>query len=147
VNDITANQATLHTDPGCALPAGSTSSSLNITGTVLSTDCASADNSGCAVLSASSSSFGGGFNAGGGGAFALRWDTAGIAVYFWPAGQVPRDVGAGVLAPDGGGWGVPMARWPAPTCDPFKYVSQQSIIFDIALWCVARLSSLRARLG
>ncbi|KIM84668.1 glycoside hydrolase family 16 protein [Piloderma croceum F 1598] len=133
VNNYTNNQATIHTNPGCSL-ASSSSSALAITGTVVGgTDCSAADsgNQGCGMRSPANNSFGTGFNDIGGGVYAMQWDDSGIAVFFFPRGSVPSDINAG--SPDPSGWGTPMARWPAASCNPFQFFKQHSVIFDITL--------------
>jgi hypothetical protein len=114
-------------------------------------DCSAADsgNQGCGMRSPSNNSFGTGFNDIGGGVYAsasvlcgtkctadvfciVQWDNSGIAVFFFPRGSVPSDIDAG--SPDPSGWGTPMARWPATSCNPFQFFKQHSVIFDITLW-------------
>ena len=74
VNDYTNNQATIHTSDGCSLPTSS-SSQLNIAGTVVGgTNCAAdqTGNQGCGVRSSSNTTFGSGFNSIGGGVYASK---------------------------------------------------------------------------
>ncbi|KAJ7596767.1 glycoside hydrolase family 16 protein [Mycena floridula] len=133
VNDYTNNQATIHTNPGCVLQT-SDPSALNITGTIVGgTNCAAAEsqNQGCGARSPSSVSFGAPFNNNGGGVYAMKWDTSGIAVFFFPRGSVPADITAENPLP--GGWGKPMARYPAAGCDPFKFFFDNVVIFDTTL--------------
>lgn len=49
----------------------------------------------------------------------MKWDEDGIAVYFFPRGDIPDDIEASTPQPNT--WGRPDARWPASTCDPFKF--------------------------
>lgn len=133
VNDYTNNQATIHTNPGCTL-ATSSSSALSISGTLVSgTDCSAAatGNQGCGVRSASNISYGPGFNANGGGVYAMQWDNSGIAVYFFPRGSIPADIPAGTPVPSS--WGLAQARWPATTCNPFQFFYNNVAIFDTTL--------------
>lgn len=133
INNYTNNQATIHTAPGCTI-ASSNSSALDITGTVVGgTDCAAADsgNQGCGVRSPNNNSFGAAFNANGGGVYAMQWDNSGIVVYFFPRESVPSDIAAG--SPNPIGWGTPMARWPAASCNPSQFFKQHSVIFDTTL--------------
>jgi len=133
VHDYTNNQATIHTDPGCRLSSTS-SDTLNMTGTVIGgTDCAAltTGNQGCGIRASSSNSFGAGFNANGGGVYAMQWDDSGLAVFFFPSGSVPADIGAGFPHPET--WGPALARWPADGCDPFQYFNTHSVIFDTTL--------------
>ena len=106
------------------------------------------------MRSPNNNSFGPGFNGNNGGVYAstsllkccmimnsifspftlVQWDDSGIAVYFFPRGSVPSDLTAG--SPDPSGWGIPQARWPAASCNPFQFFSQHSMIFDTTLWSV-----------
>lgn len=133
VNDYTNNQATIHTDVGCTI-ASTNQSVLDITGSVIGgTDCAAltTGNQGCGIRASTSNSFGPGFNSNGGGIYAMKWDTTGIAVYFFPRGTEPADIDAGAPQPDT--WGPAQARWPATSCDPFQFFSDHSVIFDTTL--------------
>ena len=64
----------------------------------------------------------------------VKWDTTGIAVYFFPRGSVPADISAGAPQPDS--WGLAQARWPAASCAPFQFFNNHQAIFDTTLWCV-----------
>lgn len=152
VNDFTNNQATIHTDVGCTLPS-SNSATLGISGNVIGgTNCAAytTDNQGCGIRANSSNSFGVGFNNNKGGVYAsmlakyltclfltslhlVKWDTSGVAVYFFPRGSVPADISAN--APQPNSWGRPLARWAASSCPPFKFFYGHSAIFDVTTWC------------
>ena len=136
MNDYIANQATIHTDTGCTIT--SNAQALNISGTLVAqTNCAAyaTGNQGCGMRASDLKSFGAAFNANGGGTYAMVWDTTGVAIYFWESGTVPADLSAGTPVPEG--WAAPMARWPASTCDPFKFFKGHSVIFDTTLWCVS----------
>lgn len=133
VNNYTNNQATIHTNPGCSLPS-TTSASLNMSGTlVASTDCSATatGNQGCGIRSNSSNSFGSGFNAIGGGVYAMLWDSTGIKVYFFPRGSIPSDISAG--APQPQNWPAPMANFPSTDCNPYTFFYTHSAIFDTTL--------------
>ena len=64
----------------------------------------------------------------------VKWDTTGIAVYFFPRGSVPADISAGAPQPDS--WGLALARWPAASCAPFQFFNNHQAIFDTTLWCI-----------
>jgi hypothetical protein len=64
----------------------------------------------------------------------VKWDSNGIAIYFFPRGSEPADIGAGKPQPDS--WGSAMARWPAASCDPFNFFQDHHVIFDTTLWYV-----------
>jgi hypothetical protein len=106
-----------------------------MTGTLVGgQDCAAAStgNQGCGVRANDQKSFGAAYNANGGGTYAMRWDQAGIAIYFFRPGSVPADLSANAPTPES--WGQPMAFWPASGCDPFKFFSNHNTIFDTTLW-------------
>jgi len=133
VNNYTNNQATIHTNVGCTLPT-SNSNTLAISGTVVGgMDCAAltTGNQGCGVRASTNNSFGAGFNANGGGVYAMKWDTTGVAVYFFPRGSVPSDISTGAPQPDS--WGNAQARWPAASCAPFTFFNDHHAIFDTTL--------------
>ncbi|KAG5652003.1 hypothetical protein H0H81_006618 [Sphagnurus paluster] len=117
VNDYTNNQATIHTNPGCSLPT-TNANVLAISGTVVGgMDCGAAatGNQGCGIRASTSNSFGTGFNAIGGGTYAMQWDDSGISVFYFPRGSEPGDLTSDVPQPQT--WGTPQARWPASTGD------------------------------
>ncbi|KAI0666251.1 concanavalin A-like lectin/glucanase domain-containing protein [Trametes maxima] len=133
VNDGSVNQATIHTSHGCTIPSSS-SSTLGITGSVVGgTNCAAAEtgNAGCGMVAKQDNTYGVGFNNNGGGVYAMQWVGSGISVWFFPRSSIPSDVSSG--APQPTGWGTPMAHWPSSNCDPSKFFSDHSAIFDTTL--------------
>ncbi|KAF7981756.1 hypothetical protein HWV62_31813 [Athelia sp. TMB] len=76
VNNVTPNQSTLHTGPGCSIPA----SGVAQYGTTVGTDCNANDNgnAGCGVKSPDTNSYGPTFNADGGGYYAMERTTTSI---------------------------------------------------------------------
>lgn len=64
----------------------------------------------------------------------MKWDSTGIAVYFFPRTSIPADITAGAPLPDT--WGAAQARWPAASCDPFTFFNNHQAIFDTTLWYV-----------
>ncbi|KAI0358949.1 hypothetical protein OH77DRAFT_1587250 [Trametes cingulata] len=133
VNDYANNQATIHTSHGCTIPSSS-SSALKISGNVVGgTNCAAAEtgNAGCGMTATQSNTYGVGFNNNGGGVYAMQWVDSGISVWFFPRNSIPSDITSGAPLPDG--WGTPMAHWPATGCDPTKFFSDHSAIFDTTL--------------
>ncbi|KAI0793293.1 concanavalin A-like lectin/glucanase domain-containing protein [Abortiporus biennis] len=135
VNDYTLNQATIHTNVGCTLantPAGSNQFAFQ--GNLVSgTNCAASQtsNEGCGVRGTQVNSFGSDFNDNGGGVYAMKWDTTGISVYFFPRNSIPSDITSN--APQPSSWGTPMANWPASGCSPFEFFYTHSAIFDTTL--------------
>ncbi|KZT06212.1 glycoside hydrolase family 16 protein [Laetiporus sulphureus 93-53] len=133
VNTFTANQASIHTNPGCSLPS-SDSDALTISGTVVGgTNCAAAEtgDAGCGVVSTSDSSFGSGFNAISGGVYAMEWTDDGIKVWFFERSAIPSDITSG--SPDPTGWATPLASWPSTDCTTSDFFYDHSAIFDTTL--------------
>ncbi|KAJ0121472.1 glycoside hydrolase family 16 protein [Diaporthe amygdali] len=82
VNSQQSNQVTLHTAAGCTMTKGNT-----VDGTELSEtgDCnAGSGGTGCPQTTNSTSNFGKGLNAQGGGVYAMLWDNEAISVWFFP---------------------------------------------------------------
>ncbi|KAG8851851.1 hypothetical protein FRB96_009035 [Tulasnella sp. 330] len=129
VNMNTYNQCSLHTADGCTI-----TSDFGGTGDLVAeTDC-SADltgNQGCGIRSPDPSSYGEGFNAVGGGVYAMLWDDNGINVWFFNRTAIPKDITS--EAPQPTSWGLPTARWPAATCNPDTFVHNHNAIFDTTL--------------
>jgi len=133
VNDYTNNQATVHTNPGCTL-SSQDSNALGISGNVVGgTNCAALEtgNQGCGVRSKDTNSFGPTFNQNGGGVYSMLWDDTGVQVWFFGRGNIPGDIQDEAPNPDN--WGTPLAKWAASSCDPFKFFSQHTFIFDTTL--------------
>ncbi|KAJ3480152.1 hypothetical protein NLI96_g8544 [Meripilus lineatus] len=133
VHDYTNNQATVHTNQGCTIPSSS-SNALAISGTLVGgTNCAvtQTGNQGCGIRASQSNSFGAAFNNINGGVYAMEWDDDGVAIFFFPRGQVPSDIDA--EAPQPSQWGKPMAYWPASTCSPYQFFYDHNTIFDTTL--------------
>ncbi|GAA6027323.1 hypothetical protein JCM8097_002593 [Rhodosporidiobolus ruineniae] len=128
VHNQTQNQMTLHTSNGCELK-----SPMQAVGSVLAANCSvyAASNAGCGVQDPSPTSFGSGFNAAGGGVFAMLWDSSGIAVYFFQRDAIPADIASG--APSPSSWGLPRAFWDGSSCNPQQFFGPQTLVFDITL--------------
>ncbi|KIJ45089.1 glycoside hydrolase family 16 protein [Sphaerobolus stellatus SS14] len=133
VNDLTVNQASIHTAPGCMI---SNSEAANgATGTLVGgSNCASAEsnNGGCGQQATSlSNTYGPPFNSNGGGVYAMVWDDTGISVFFFPRNNIPVDITG--LKPQPQNWGVPFARWPTTNCTTSQFFNVHSAIFDTTL--------------
>jgi hypothetical protein len=142
VHDYTTNQFTIHTDPGCKLTS-SVSSELGMAGTLIGgPDCAvaSTSNQGCGIRASDNKSFGAAYNANGGGVYVMRWDAAGVAIWFFQPDKVPADLTADAPRPET--WQKPEAIWAATNCDPKKYFYDHHAIFDTTLWYVSFLHHL-----
>ncbi|QRV76711.1 glycoside hydrolase family 16 protein [Ceratobasidium sp. AG-Ba] len=133
VNGYTRNQASLHTRSGCTIPAN-----YGALGTLAATgdnalNCAAEEtgNQGCGQLSSQANNYGKAFNDNGGGVYAMKWDTSGISVFFFPREAIPSDITAGQPMPST--WGTPAGNWPAQNCDPFQFMKDHIMIFDTTL--------------
>ena len=116
---------TLHTSAGCSV----STSSLSLLQSV-SQDCDAADNGneGCSFHETNSNSFGTQFNAQGGGTYATEWTSAGISIWFWPAGGAPSDVLGD--SPDPTGWGTPVSTWGGSDCTWDNHFMDHNLVFD-----------------
>ncbi|ORY89249.1 hypothetical protein BCR35DRAFT_312496 [Leucosporidium creatinivorum] len=85
-------------------------------------------NAGCSVLDYDPTSFGSGFNAAGGGVFAVAIETSGISIWRWKRSAIPADISSS--SPNPSTWGTPVARWGSSTCAP-SFFKDQQIVFDI----------------
>jgi hypothetical protein len=130
VNDGTTNQMTLHTSAGCKL---SPSNSVTPGGNQLGTECASSggSNAGCAYKDGDTRSYGRGFNDIGGGVFVHLWAKDGIQMWYFPRGQIPKDITDGT--PNPSTWGMPVASFSSTTCDMNQHFHDHVLTFDITL--------------
>ncbi|KAF9518120.1 glycoside hydrolase family 16 protein [Hydnum rufescens UP504] len=129
INDQGANLATLHTSPGCTQPPRRPQ-----TGSPVSSDCNSAVNSnqGCAVKSTQPNSYGPGFNANGGGWYAMERTSTRISIWFWPRGSnPPRNVANGEKGIDTSTWGTPMAVFVNDSCDISSKFGRHNIVINL----------------
>ena len=65
-------------------------------------------NVGCGVKDNRTTSYGSGFNALGGGVYAMQWTSDYIRVWFFPRGAIPSDITN--KAPNPASWGLPSAN-------------------------------------
>ncbi|TVY48138.1 Endo-1,3(4)-beta-glucanase [Lachnellula occidentalis] len=123
VNDATTDSATLHTSSGCTMQStGSLASSILTTG-----DCNSG--TGCGMTTVDSSNYGTGFNAGGGGVYAMEWTSTAINVYFFPrAAGIPSDITSG--SPNPANWTKPIAAFSGSGCDIDQHFMNHNLVFD-----------------
>ncbi|KAK6842443.1 endo-1-3(4)-beta-glucanase [Apiospora arundinis] len=114
VNTAKANAMTLHTGSGCSFKQG---------------DCKG--NQGCGANSTDTKSFGAGFNAIGGGSYAMEWTSQAIKVWFFPrTAAMPQDVAAG--KPDPSTWPAPMVEFSGPGCDIDSHFKDHQLVFNTA---------------
>ncbi|GAA5953340.1 hypothetical protein JCM21900_001821 [Sporobolomyces salmonicolor] len=116
VHTTTQNTQSLHTGTGCYQGTSGFTNTYTLSGD-LAYDCYAyaADNQGCSTRDGSQTSYGAPFNSKGGGVFAVKWNTRGIAIYSWARDSIPADVAAG--APNGVGWGTPTDLILSDNCD------------------------------
>ncbi|KAJ3531983.1 hypothetical protein NM688_g7492 [Phlebia brevispora] len=125
VNDVSPDQITLHTNPGCTMPSG-----LNMTGTPGNTDCEGSD--GCGVQAPTQNSYGPPFNENGGGWYAMERTDDFIRVWFFPRdGDVPSDVSNSSSTIDTDNWGEPTAYFPNTQCDIVDMFSGENIVINL----------------
>ncbi|BGP16353.1 hypothetical protein JCM10213v2_004355 [Rhodosporidiobolus nylandii] len=129
VNARSYNQMTLHSSQGCRRnPA--TPQTGNPYAPWASDDCyAYGWSSGCTVMDWDPTSYGTGFNAAGGGVWAVLFAETGISMWRWTRSAIPSDIKNG--APGWKQWGTPVAAWDGSTCDIRTYFQWQMITFDI----------------
>ncbi|KAJ7175187.1 laminarinase [Mycena crocata] len=129
VNDQGTNQATLHTDAGCTMPA-----SRSQTGTSVLNNCdvAATSNSGCGVKVNDARSYGPTFNSNGGGVYAVERTNAFIKVWFWPRNTaIPSDISSGGASVNTDNWGTPVANFPSTTCPISSKFGPHNIIINL----------------
>ncbi|KAF4457010.1 hypothetical protein F53441_1025 [Fusarium austroafricanum] len=123
------NIMSAHTADGCMLdPADSNLFS----GERLSLDCAvGTDNVGCGFTSPNSdtSSYGDGFNAVGGGVYAMEWDSEYISIWHFPRGAIPADIEG--KRPDPSKWGLPQSLFGGSKCNVDEYFNDMRIVLNI----------------
>lgn len=126
VNQNAANTVTLHTSAGCSFTSSGALSSSNLT----SSNCnAGNGDDGCGYDTADTQSYGTGFNAIGGGVYAMEWTSSAIEVFFFPRSSVPSDITSGTPNPQS--WGTPVASFGGGSgCDIDSHFSNHSIVFN-----------------
>jgi hypothetical protein len=133
INDQARNQMTLHsgTSNACTID---TDDSYQYTGSVISTNCYSTEDSdsGCTVLDSSTTSFAYGFNNAGGGVFALLWDSStGMSMWHFARSNIPADLTS--RAPTPSNWGTPSGFWSADTCDISDNFYNHQMVIDTTI--------------
>ncbi|KAF5313915.1 hypothetical protein D9619_013046 [Psilocybe cf. subviscida] len=132
VNDQSPNAATLHTLPGCSMPA-----SRSETGTPTQTSCDTSvnGNAGCGVKFPTTNSYGPSLNSVGGGWYAIERTSQFIKIWFWPrnSGSVPSDVKNGASKANTDAWGTPTAFFPNNSCNIPQFFSAHNIIINLTL--------------
>lgn len=129
VNNQQSNAITLHTSAGCTMAN---------TGSLSSTKLASADcegNSGCSQQTSVTDNYGAGFNAAGGGVYAVEWTSDHIAVWFFarsdPMAAQLTAAGDAAAAPDPTAFGQPLAQFVGASCDIDDHFVDNNLVFNI----------------
>ena len=101
------NSMTLHTGPGCSITQEGTLESTEL----VSDNCNDGDAyMGCGQHASDTLGFGEGFNANGGGVYAMQWTSEHIAVWFFPRGEIPEGV-LDTETPEVSNFGKPSAKF------------------------------------
>ncbi|UNI21581.1 hypothetical protein JDV02_007557 [Purpureocillium takamizusanense] len=129
VNTAHQNIISAHTADGCKQ-----SSSLQrmYSGSQRNEDCAvGSQNIGCGFTPSgnSSSSYGDGFNAAGGGVYAMEWDNQHIKVWHFTRNEIPDDIGR--KRPSPSSWRLPDAVFGGSSCEVDKFFKQMSVVINI----------------
>jgi hypothetical protein len=125
VNTQSTNAMTLHTAAGCSM-----SNPRSMAGSVLKVaNCNSGGgNEGCSQTSSDAANYGTGFNAGGGGVYAMEWTSHAINIYFFPRSAIPADITSG--SPNPSSWGPAQANFAGQGCNIDDHFKNHNIIFD-----------------
>jgi len=147
VNQMSQNQMTIHTQPGCVPSVGAGGQSGAITANA---DCGAGGGAvGCGVFNTNPAGWGSAFNAAGGGVYAMEWTGSAIQIWYWPQGQVPDDIESGAPYPES--WGQPVANWVG--CNFGALMDNMNIIINTsfcgnwagAVWGASSCSSLASQ--
>ncbi|CCM00998.1 uncharacterized protein FIBRA_03046 [Fibroporia radiculosa] len=133
VNQVTMNQMALHTANGCTHSPNAVQTSTLVN----STDCSTAanGNQGCVVTTPTTSSYGAGFAADGGGMFVTEFASSGISIWFFNASRssIPSVLQGNASSVDTSSLGTPTANWPSSNCTIAEFFQPQALVFDITL--------------
>ncbi|KLJ09395.1 endo-1,3(4)-beta-glucanase [Blastomyces silverae] len=146
VHKQASNLVAMHTTSGCRII-----NSGNFTGTLLTPNCdvnapGQPPNAGCTISSSDSTSYGRGFNANGGGVYAMEITASAVTVWFFPRNAIPEDIHAATPYP--ASWPRPMAQFKG-ACDIAAHIKLQKIVFDTTfcgdwagnVWSTSRCAS------
>ncbi|KAF2155794.1 glycoside hydrolase family 16 protein, partial [Myriangium duriaei CBS 260.36] len=127
VNLQSTNAMTLHTADGCSI-----SNNGAFTGSISTSNCyvyapGQSSNAGCSIATSNTNTYGSGFNAAGGGVYAMVWTTTSISVYFFQRGSIPSDITSG--NPVITNWGKPLAEF-SGSCNIPQFFQNNQIVFD-----------------
>lgn len=126
VHNSESNSVTLHTGPGCQV---SNQGAIKTT-TFVGSNCNG--NDGCGQATEDNQNYGDGFNANGGGIYAMDWTDDHMAVWYFPRHRIPKDILNGTPEPDVKTWGQPSARFSSGgSCNLNDHFSENQIVFNI----------------
>lgn len=125
VNTDTTDTVTLHTSPGCKLEHTGSLPTSKMETSNCNADTAFA---GCAVTTTNQQGYGTGFNAAGGGIYAMEWTSQTIKVFFFPRNAIPADITAG--EPDPTKWGLPVAAFSGSGCSIDDHFKKHQIVIN-----------------
>ncbi|RGP59696.1 hypothetical protein FSPOR_11133 [Fusarium sporotrichioides] len=123
------NIMSAHTAEGCMLDP--TDANL-FSGIRRNLDCGvGTNNVGCGFNPPESdtSSYGDGFNAVGGGVYAMEWDSEYISIWHFPRGAIPADIEA--KRPDPRKWGLPQSLFGGAKCNVDEYFNDMKLVLNI----------------
>ncbi|KAH7160869.1 hypothetical protein EDB81DRAFT_682109 [Dactylonectria macrodidyma] len=118
-----------HTAEGCSLDSADDGF---FTGERRNFECGiGTDNVGCGYNPPESdtSSYGDGFNAIGGGVYAVQWNRQYLSVWHFPRGSIPADIKA--KQPDPSGWGPPQAIFGGAKCEVDDFFNDMNLVVNI----------------
>ncbi|CEJ94969.1 hypothetical protein VHEMI10473 [[Torrubiella] hemipterigena] len=124
VNTQAQNSVTLHTSQGCTMSNVNTIKSTYFVGS----NCGGTN--GCGQHTMDNQNYGAGFNALGGGVYAMDWTPERIAVWFFPRSKIPADIASG--NPNPSNWGQAVASFTGATCDIGSFFKEHQIVFNTA---------------
>ncbi|KAH8798338.1 concanavalin A-like lectin/glucanase domain-containing protein [Xylogone sp. PMI_703] len=126
VNSGDTNSITLHTSAGCNITTTGSQA-----GSELATPNCNSNNAfgGCGISTNNTQNYGSGFNAIGGGVYAMQWTSSAIKTWFFPRSSIPPDIT--VDHPNPSGWGAPIALFNGGVgCNIDSHFANLAIIFD-----------------
>ena len=124
VNSNTNNLMSLHTSDNCTMAGANETGILETNNCYINAN----DNSGCGVQSASTTSYGSGFNNAGGGVYAMEWTSNWIRIWFFKRNAVPGSITAGL--PDPSTFGTPSANFQG-SCNIDSHFGEHTIVLDV----------------
>jgi hypothetical protein len=83
---------------------------------------------GCGQKTTEDNTYGSGFNAIGGGVYAMEWTEQAIRIFFFPRNAIPADITSGQPNPES--WGQPQAAFSGSGCDITHHFTNHKIVFD-----------------